>query len=53
MGYRVLGGGYWVSGIGNFHSLQHARRQIDVLAIGYRYFDIFDLRHVDVLGIGY
>ena len=28
MGYRVLGGGYWVSGIGDFHFLQHARRQM-------------------------
>ena len=28
MGYRVLGGGYWVSGIGPFHSFQHARRQM-------------------------
>ena len=28
MGYRVLGGGWWVSGIGHFHSVQHARRQM-------------------------
>ena len=28
MGYRVLGGGYWVSGIRNFNSVQHARRQM-------------------------
>ena len=28
MGCRVLGGGYWVSGIGHFNSVQHARRQM-------------------------